>query len=249
MPVHTTDPIKNKENVENPEITTVESDEKDKNPPQPDSDGFQEVKSKKAIKERQKSIDEKPLTNKNPPLKLEKEPPKTDRKPINKPPNNAHPAFQLTQQQISSIPPLMATPVNPPAILPQTSNKMQFERERSRQSKLPPRLAKQKENSRLQKAQMQQMCDPGDLKAMGMYGVKENVSVVPVVNAWDKPLAQQLRGVAEQEAVLGIEGCKGLEQQAVPSQSNSPGNDKVGFFFFYWHAVNYYFFLEKHLFL
>lgn len=91
------DLVKNKENIENQENVEGEMEEKDKSVAQADSDGFQEVKSKKNIKERQKSIDEKPV-NKNLPIKSEKEPIKPDRKPINKPPNNGNPMLQLTQQ-------------------------------------------------------------------------------------------------------------------------------------------------------
>lgn len=191
----------------------------------PDSDGFQEVKNKKtAGKDKLKGPEDK-----QPPAKPIGKPDtvKSDRKV--KPNGNSS---QLTQQQISNIPPLMATPINPPAVLPQP-NKGRFDR--VRQNVLPPRLMKQKENNRLQKAQMQQnMCDSDINKVgqnMGMYGMKDPSGVsVPISNAWDKPLTGQLRSGLEQEVVMnvGMENCKGLDQVQSPSQSNSPNTEKVG---------------------
>jgi hypothetical protein len=194
---------------------------------QGDSDGFQEVKSKKTGKERQKTSDEKPI---KPPSKTDKDTVKPDRKL-----KSTTSSVQLTQQQISNIPPLMATPVNPPPVLPQT-NKNQFER--PRQSKLAPRFAKQRENNRLQKAQMQQqqnICDVNDMNKvnqnMNVYGMKDPSSVVaPLANAWDKSLGTQLRNM-DSESVLGVagDGCKGMDHVQATSQSNSPNNDKVRF--------------------
>lgn len=195
----------------------VEGEVEDKSSAQGDSDGFQEVKSKKTGKERQKSVEDKPTNGNAKPIKPEKEQSKTDRKP----PKNSNTA-QLTQQQISNIPPLMATPVNPPAVLPQPFNKG------PRINKLPPRLAKQKENNRLQK--IQNTCDPDLNKVNQSMGMYPNIPVsVPMSNAWDKPLTPQLRGAMDQDNVLGvgIENCKSLEQARPPSQTNSPGNDKV----------------------
>lgn len=191
----------------------------------PDSDGFQEVKNKKtAGKDKLKGPEDKQPSTKpigKPDIA------KTDRKGK----SNGNSA-QLTQQQISNIPPLMATPINPPSVLPQPANKGRFER--LRQNVLPPRLMKQKENNRLQKAQMQQsMCDSDINKVgqnMGMYGMKDPSGVsVPISNAWDKPLTGQLRSGLEQEVVMnvGMENCKGLDQVQSPSQSNSPNTEKV----------------------
>lgn len=217
---------KNKEGVD---VENVDADVEDKNSAHGDSDGFQEVKSKKTGKERQKSVEEKPGGKSV--VKQEKEMSKPDRK-VSK--TNGTTA-QLTLQQISNIPPLMATLVNPPAVLPQTSSsKGQFER--SRQNKLPPRFAKQKENNRYNKAHLQQsMCDVNDINKMNqninMYAMKDpsNPMSMPLSNAWDKPLTPQLRNSLEQEAVLGvgIESCKTLDQVQSPTQSGSPNNDMV----------------------
>lgn len=213
--------VKKDNQIENNEHVVSEIEEK------PDSDGFQEVKNKKtAGKEKLKGPEDKQPSSK--PIN-KSESIKSDRKG-NK--SNGSNSQQLTQQQISNIPPLMATPINPPAVLPQPANKARFER--LRQNVLPPRLMKQKENSRLQKAQMQQnMCESDVNKVgqnMGMYGIKDPSGVsVPISNAWDKPLTGQLRGSLEQEVVMnvGIENCKGLDQVQPPSQSNSPSTEKV----------------------
>lgn len=111
-----------------------------------DSEGFQEVKSKKTVKDKQKA-DEK-SGNKGA---------KNDKDKDNNIGSNSvggrndrcverKKTQQLTPQQIQNIPSLMATPVNPPQSLPKNNF------ERPRQQKLAPRFAKQK----LQKAQMQQ---------------------------------------------------------------------------------------------
>lgn len=212
-----------KDNQEEVEHVDTEVEEK---AGQPDSDGFQEVKNKKTGKEKVKGLEDRPVKTVNKP---EKDAMKNERKG-NKSNGNGTP--QLTQQQISNIPPLMATPVNPPAILPQPTNKGRFER--LRQNVLPPRLMKQKENNRLQKAQMQQnMCEQGDISKvgqnMGMYGIKDPSGVsIPISNAWDKPLTGQLRTGLETEVLnVGMENCKGLEQVQSPSQSNSPNAEKV----------------------
>lgn len=196
-----------------------------------DADGFQEVRSKKTVKERQK-VEEKPVSRSSN---------KPDKDPISRgqKAKGPSPAAQLTPQQIASIPPLLGTPVNPPSMMNTGSNKMSFER--PRQNKLPPRLAKQRENNRLQKAQMQQgMCDVNEMNKINqnvtMYNMKDaSVSApapVPVVNAWEKPITSQLRNNVEQDALLGIgvENCADLEQtqqSSTSSQRSSPSNDKV----------------------
>ncbi|XP_056642494.1 uncharacterized protein LOC130448914 [Diorhabda sublineata] len=203
-------------------------DEKEKSSVNGDAEGFQEVKSKKTFKERQKSFDDKtskpskPENGKEVRVERDRE---RDRKKIS-------PATQqLTQQQIQNIPSLMATPVNPPPVLPQL--KSQFDR--PRQPKLPPRFAKQK----LQKQQQQQqqhhgLGDVNDMNKvnqnMNVYAMKDTTSVPPSVPtcAWDKPLVSQLRTV-EHDTMLGvnIDGVKGLESTHSPTQGVSPGGEKV----------------------
>lgn len=209
--------LKGKENCE--EIDNVECETEDKVSLQGDSDGFQEVKSKKNGKERQKLTDEKILPKNN---KIDKEN-KNERK-------GKSPSSQLSQQQIANIPALMATPINPPPIMPQNSNKNQ------RMSKLPPRFARQREHNRLQKQIQPNMCDVSDMNKvnqnMNIYSLKDGSASmpVPISNAWEKPLTQQLRGNMEQETMLavGIDNCKNIEQIQSPNQATSPGNnDKV----------------------
>ncbi|KAG5873173.1 hypothetical protein JTB14_023930 [Gonioctena quinquepunctata] len=193
-----------------------------------DSEGFQEVKSKKNVKERQKSVDDK--TSK--PL-LKSEPTKETLKNDRDRKGKVNSATQmLTQQQIQNIPSLMATPVNPPPVLPQTKN--QFDR--GRQAKLPPRFAKQK----LQKQAMQQqqhqhhgMVDVDMNKVnpnIMVYGMKEtSAPPAPVPPcAWDKPLGPQLRNLEHDNMLsVSMEGVKGLEPTHSPSQGISPNNDKI----------------------
>ncbi|KAJ8917990.1 hypothetical protein NQ315_011443, partial [Exocentrus adspersus] len=189
-------------------------DKNDKGAASGDSEGFQEVKTKKTVKERQKSIDDKPQPS--------KVPPKIDsNKDIVKSKPKGVTSSQLTQQQIQNIPSLMATPVNPPARAPPAQEP----------SKLAPRFAKQK----LQKAQMQHqvqgLCgDVGDIGKVNVYGMKDAgaVSVAPVSScAWDKPLGPQLRNI-EHDGMLAIamDGVKGLDQPQ-QSQGASPNNEKM----------------------
>lgn len=209
--------LKSKDNVDEGE--PIECDVEDKSSLQGDSDGFQEVKSKKNGKERQKPEEKVSIKT----SKIEKDI-KSDRK--------GKPLTQLSQQQIANIPPLMGTPVNPPPVMPQSTLKS------TRLNKLPPRFVKQRENNRLQKQQMQQtICgDISDINKVSqninMYGIKEasNVIATPISNAWEKPLSTHLRNNIEPESMLavGIDNCKNLDQQAQsPNQMNS--NDKVNF--------------------
>ncbi|KAF5307353.1 hypothetical protein FQR65_LT07070 [Abscondita terminalis] len=187
-----------------------------------DSDGFQEVKSKKTG-QRQKPFEDKISIRTT--LKGDNN---KDNKLMNKKPS----CTQLTPQQIANIPSLMDTPVNPPTIAPQTSNKNQFDR--SFQNRLPPRFARQREN-RMQKAHMQQqgMCDVNEMNKVNhninVYGIKDSQGSAAgrMSNAWDKPLSTHLR--TEQEVMLsvGIDSAKTLEQPQQTSQSNSPNIDKV----------------------
>ncbi|XP_022908286.2 protein split ends isoform X1 [Onthophagus taurus] len=187
---------------------------------QGDSDGFQEVKSKKNVKTT-KIIEEKPFTK---PISCTSKP---EMKPIDRKPKpynaNQHP---ISQQHIANIPSLMDTPINPPSVIPQ-SNKAQYDRNRQ---KLPPRFAKQRENSRLQKMQ-QGMCDIELNKVnqnMNLYGIKDGPSnLATMSNAWEKPLGQ-LRGNIEAEIALPVlENCKVMDQPHSPAQNSSPNSEKI----------------------
>lgn len=186
-----------------------------------DTEGFQEVRSKKTVKERQK--EEKSTSRSG--SKSDKESRGQKFK--------GSTAMQLTPQQIANIPPLLGTPVNPPTMMNTGNNKSNFDR--SRQNKLPPRFVKQRE-SRMQKAQMQGMCDVNEMNKINqnvsMYGMKDSGSgSVPVVNAWDKPITSQLRNSVDADALLmGVENCTELDQtqqSTTSSQRSSPNNDKM----------------------
>lgn len=99
--------VADNKNKESGDVENLDADVEDRNSAHGDSDGFQEVKSKKTGKERQKSVEEKPVGKGA--VKQEKEVAKLDRK-VSKTNGSA---TQLTLQQISNIPPLMATLVNP----------------------------------------------------------------------------------------------------------------------------------------
>lgn len=197
-----------------------------------DTEGFQEVKSKKNVKDRQKPVDEKQA---KPPNKIDipKESIKNDRDRDRKPNKGSFSAQQLTQQQIQNIPKLMETPVNPPQILPQPKTSS-FPRDR--QPKLPPRFAKQKLKAQFQH-QMHNMGDMNDLnkpnQAIGMYTMKESNIPPQTVTAcaWDKPLGPPLRNI-ESENMLGvtIDTVKSLDRTHPSSQGNSPNNEKVCIF-------------------
>lgn len=180
--------------------------------PHCDTDGFQEVKSKKAVKERPR-VEEKVNTtytgkNNKPEIK--------EREKNKKPPQP-----QQLQQPIHNIPPLMAVTVNPPHVLPQT-NKNQFDRQ-NRQNKIPPRFVKLRENNRLQKMQQQHgMPDMNDMKNRNMFGSKmSNQPVVPISNAWDKPLGAQMRPMeADNILAAPIDGGNNMEHASAPGNAD-----------------------------
>ncbi|KAL3278373.1 hypothetical protein HHI36_013702 [Cryptolaemus montrouzieri] len=184
---------------------------------QSDCDGFQEVKSKKTVKERPKIEDKIAPAF---PGKTENK----DREKIKKPPS------QLIQQPTHNIPPLMATLVNPPLVLPQT-NKNQFDRQ-NRQNKMPPRFAKLRENSRLLKMHQQHnIVEMNDMKNRNMFGAKMSTppggnAGVPLSNAWDKPLSAQLRPM-ETENIIGTNLDGGNNIEHPPPQGDADGDKKI----------------------
>lgn len=184
-----------------------------------DSDGFQEVKSKKTVKERPRTEDK--LNPVYPGKNL-----KSDMKERDK---NKKPIPQQIQQPTHNIPPLMAVQVNPPHILPQP-NKNQFDRQ-SRQNKIPPRFVKLRENNRLQKMQQQHgIVDMNDIKNRNMFGSKmsnpPNNPVVPISNAWDKPLGTPLRPIEPDNLLTAsIDGGNSIEHPSV--QGNADVDKKI----------------------
>ncbi|XP_066254537.1 protein PRRC2C isoform X1 [Euwallacea similis] len=175
-----------------------------------DSDGFQEVKNKKTVKERPKGLDEKkgPFT-------------RVEAKETKKPGGNKSSGVQhLTPQQIQNIPPLMSTPVNPPHMLPPSAKPQYDQRLNNRQTELAPRFAKQK----MQKQMQQMMGEPGDRSKVSQvgYGMRENVQMQPPAgSAWDKPLGSQLRPVDHDPTNL-----LGVSMDGVSLETNTAGTEK-----------------------
>ncbi|KAK8728506.1 hypothetical protein OTU49_008987 [Cherax quadricarinatus] len=76
--------------------------------------------------------------------------------------------------------------------------------ERSRQSKLPPRLAKQRENNRINAMKSAGSCSPVESPANTLFPVKDSTAIPPPPkNAWDKPLTATLRANSPQAQTSG----------------------------------------------
>nr|CAD7571807.1 unnamed protein product [Timema californicum] len=151
--------------------------------------GFQEVRSKKNVKEsRQKSFEEQKSSS------LPSNGREKDRDRERKGSSKVIGASQLVPTSsggsMSSIPgAMLGGPSKPPF-------------ERPRQSKLPPRLARARETNRLQKAQQQQHQHGMHNDVSEMNKINQSVSLFPdpslpapppSVNAWDKPITSSLR--------------------------------------------------------
>lgn len=141
------------------------------------NNGFQEVRNKKTTKD---------------PKKDEAAPKGGRGKSQGQPSQSASTQAQPGQQPTQQPPPLMAINAQPPS-------KQSFER--SRPCKLPPRLAKARENNRLQKQQAAaaQQHDVSEMNKVNqninMYPLKDTSGPAPPppVNAWDKPINASLR--------------------------------------------------------
>ncbi|XP_050303901.1 protein PRRC2C isoform X2 [Anthonomus grandis grandis] len=204
-----------------------------------DSEGFQEVKSKKsATKERPKGAEEK--KGAPPPAAVRadsKDTGKVGEKKPGGPMGKPSVTQMMTAQQIQNIPPLMSTPVNPPPMMTATKSNQYDPRPNRQNNKLAPRFAKQK----MQKQMQQQMLgEVGDMSkgSHGVYGVRDSQAMSQAVtcSAWDKPLGSAaLRAPPEHEQspnsapMLGVsmEGV-GLDASAAsPGIGASPGSDKT----------------------
>lgn len=176
-----------------------------------DLDGFQEVRSKKAVKPKDEK--EKYLQSK----KIEKETIITSR---NQKPNSP---IQMSHHT-TNIPPLMATHISQP--------KNQFDRGRQK-TIVAPRFLKQREN-RIQKHMQQSMCDVNEMNKLNqnesMYSVKDSggAGYMSQVNAWDKQVSTQLRTTIDVDSInLGIDKSNEMDQVSCSSsQRNSPNTGK-----------------------
>lgn len=194
-----------------------------------DSDGFQEVRSKKNVKESRHSQKEEPKSGRR-----DKE--KERERDRSKSKSNGP---QPTAQQIQNIPPLLSQPIPQPANMPQK----QFERNPSRQ-KLPPRFAKQRLAKQLQQQiGVNEINDTNKVNSSNNY-IKDSTAgpaPPPSVNAWDKPFTSQLRSNSPSTVSADIQLMSGLTAQSDQmhenneqtnsgnsSQRNSPSVEKSG---------------------
>lgn len=114
--------------------------------------------------------------------------------------------------------------------------------ERSRQSKLPPRLAKQRENNRINAmksaaAAATGSCSPVESPTNTLFPVKDSATVVvaaaaaaaaaippPPKNAWDKPLTATLRANSpSQAAAMSLDGTTPSTAKSVSFDNHDSG--------------------------
>ncbi|XP_063973669.1 protein PRRC2C-like isoform X4 [Diachasmimorpha longicaudata] len=196
-----------------------------------DTDGFQEVRSKKNLKDPSRHGQ-----------KDETKPPRRDKeKDKERDRSKSKSNGQPTTQQVQNIPPLLGQPIPQPTNMPPKG----FDRNSSRQ-KLAPRFQKQK----LARQQAQQLGHPqgeggnGDTKINNSSGHMKDSSGTPAppsVNAWDKPFTSQMRSnspnsnvPADIQLMSGLTGSsehshEGNDQvnSSGSSQRNSPNTDKA----------------------
>ncbi|KAL0122312.1 hypothetical protein PUN28_007210 [Cardiocondyla obscurior] len=192
-----------------------------------DADGFQEVRSKKNVKESRHNQKEETK-----PVKRDKE--KDRERDRSKSKSNGS---QQVLQQVQNIPPLLGQNIPQPANIPQK----QYDNRNSRNPKLAPRF------QRLVKQQQQQMCgseanDMSKLNSSGGNYAKESSNSPappPTVNAWDKPFTSQLRSNSPSAVPTDIQlmsltaqndhSHEGNEANSGhSSQRNSPNGEKTG---------------------
>ncbi|XP_071563267.1 uncharacterized protein Nocte isoform X8 [Temnothorax nylanderi] len=193
-----------------------------------DADGFQEVRSKKNVKESRHSQKDEAK-----PIKRDKE--KERERDRSKSKSNGS---QQVLQQVQNIPPLLSQNIPQPANIPQK----QYDSRNSRNPRLAPRF------QRLVKQQQQQMCGPdasdmSKLNSSGNNYAKESSNSPappPTVNAWDKPFTSQLRSNSPSAVPTDIQLMSGLTAQndhshegneansGHSSQRNSPSGEKTG---------------------
>lgn len=193
-----------------------------------DADGFQEVRSKKNVKESRHNQKEEAK-----PVKRDKE--KERERDRSKTKSNGS---QQVLQQVQNIPPLLGQNIPQPANIPQK----QYDNRNSRNPRLAPRF------QRLVKQQQQQMCgtDAGDMSKLNSAGStyakdsSNSPAPPPAVNAWDKPFTSQLRSNSPSAMPADIQLMSALTTQndhshegneansGHSSQRNSPSGEKAG---------------------
>uniref|UniRef100_A0A6M2DUH9 Putative mediator of rna polymerase ii transcription subunit 12-like isoform x3 n=1 Tax=Xenopsylla cheopis TaxID=163159 RepID=A0A6M2DUH9_XENCH len=193
-----------------------------------DGDGFQEVRNKKGTKKNEEPVTSSSTSSNQPPNltqqtvvpasgqqtsqqqnqtrsssnRGEKKERSSSKGSSNKNVQNKQPggnAINISSQQ-----------QQPQSNTSNTTSKSQSDR--PRQSKLPPRLARQKENIRMQRAQAQ-----------------DNVMApMPAVNAWDKPITASLRPNIESDNAMTIDSeaiVNITNESGQSSQRSTPGTN------------------------
>ncbi|XP_011689596.1 PREDICTED: protein PRRC2C isoform X3 [Wasmannia auropunctata] len=196
-----------------------------------DADGFQEVRSKKNVKESRHNQKEEVK-----PVKRDKEKERERERDRSKSKSNGS---QQVLQQVQNIPPLLGQNIPQPANIP---SKQYDSLRNSRNPRLAPRF------QRLVKQQQQQLC-PTDASDMSKLNSSANnyakdssnsPAPPPAVNAWDKPFTSQLRSNSPSAIPTDIQLMSGLTAQndhshegneansGHSSQRNSPSGEKTG---------------------
>lgn len=206
------------------DVTSVAAEDK------VDADGFQEVRSKKNVKESRHNQKEEVK-----PIKRDKEKERERERDRSKSKSNGS---QQVLQQVQNIPPLLGQNIPQPANIPQK----QYDSRNSRNPRLAPRF------QRLVKQQQQQLCttDASDMSKLNSSGnnyakdSSNSPAPPPAVNAWDKPFTSQLRSNSPSAVPTDIQLMSGLTAQndhshegneansGHSSQRNSPSGEKTG---------------------
>ncbi|XP_011644345.1 protein PRRC2C isoform X1 [Pogonomyrmex barbatus] len=193
-----------------------------------DADGFQEVRSKKNVKESRHNQKEEAK-----PIKRDKE--KERERDRSKSKSNGS---QQVLQQVQNIPPLLGQNIPQPANIPQ-----KYDSRNSRNPRLAPRFQRL-----VKQQQQQQMCvtDASDMNKLNSSGnnytkdSSNSPAPPPTVNAWDKPFTSQLRSNSPSAVPTDIQLMSGLTAQndhshegneansGHSSQRNSPSGEKTG---------------------
>ncbi|KMQ95821.1 large proline-rich protein bat2 [Lasius niger] len=200
-----------------------------------DADGFQEVRSKKNVKESRHNQKEeaKPVKRDK-----EKERERERERERDRSKSKSNGSQQVLQQQVQNIPPLLGQNIPQPANI---SQKREYDNRNSRNPRLAPRF------QRLVKQQQQQLCgtDASDMSKLNSSGnnyakdSSSNPAPPPAVNAWDKPFTSQLRSNSPSAVPTDIQLMSGLTAQndhshegneansGHSSQRNSPSGEKT----------------------
>uniref|UniRef100_A0A1B6C1D3 BAT2 N-terminal domain-containing protein n=1 Tax=Clastoptera arizonana TaxID=38151 RepID=A0A1B6C1D3_9HEMI len=198
--------------------------------------GFQEVRSKKNVKEANRQLKEEI------PIKSARGPKEQRNKQV----ASTKSAGAQSPGPVGGLSPSPASSVSQNDLPSQTVLKPAFERSRS-SNKLPPRLARQREHNRLQKQQQQQH-EVSELnkvnQAIGLFPLKDvssNPAPPPSGNAWDKPIIAALKtnpplllnaGSMQLTSINNTLDSCGTEinehpQSGASSQRSSPNTEKT----------------------